>query len=80
VPQTQNAFEELSSYSYFDIAETDIFPSQFKAFFSANEIAFNYFNNEHSNLFLAMFWQGYQQQVHNGYLPDVYPYKQSWRF
>ena len=80
VPHTQNALEELSSNSYFDIAENDIFPSQFKVFFSANEIAFNYFNNEHSNLFLATFWQGCQQQVHNGYLPDVYPYKQSWRF
>lgn len=80
VPHTQNALEELSSNSYFDIAENDIFPSQFKVFFSANEIAFSYFNNEHSNLFLATFWQGCQQQVHNGYLPDVYPYKQSWRF
>ena len=80
VPQTQNALEELSSNSYFDIAENDIFPSQFKVFFSANDIAFNYFNNEHSNLFLATFWQDCQQQVHNGYLPDVYPYKQSWRF
>ncbi|KHM46491.1 isocitrate dehydrogenase [Pseudoalteromonas distincta] len=80
VPHTQNALEELSSNSYFDIAENDIFPSQFKVFFSANEVAFNYFNNEHSNLFLATFWQGCQQQVHNGYLPDVYPYKQSWRF
>ncbi|KAA1160519.1 bifunctional isocitrate dehydrogenase kinase/phosphatase [Pseudoalteromonas distincta] len=80
VPHTQNALEELSSNSYFDIAENDIFPSQFKVFFSANDIAFNYFNNEHSNLFLATFWQSCQQQVHNGYLPDVYPYKQSWRF
>ena len=80
VPQTQNALEELSCNSYFDIAENDIFPSQFKVFFSANEIAFNYFNNEHSNLFLATFWQECQQQVKAGYLPDVYPYKQSWRF
>ena len=80
VPQTQNALEELSRNSYFDIAENDIFPSQFKVFFSANEIAFNYFNNEHSNLFLATFWQECQQQVKAGYLPDVYPYKQSWRF
>ncbi|WP_166113404.1 bifunctional isocitrate dehydrogenase kinase/phosphatase [Pseudoalteromonas sp. Z9A5] len=80
VPQTQNALEELSSNSYFDIAENDIFPSQFKVFFSANDIAFNYFNNENSNLFLATFWQECQQQVKAGYLPDVYPYKQSWRF
>ncbi|MBQ4858252.1 bifunctional isocitrate dehydrogenase kinase/phosphatase [Pseudoalteromonas sp. MMG007] len=80
VPNAQNALEELSSNTYFDIAENDIFPSQFKVFFSANDAAFNHFNNLHSNLFLAEFWQGCQQQIKAGYLPDVYPYKQSWRF
>lgn len=80
VPNAQNALEELSSNTYFDIAENDIFPSQFKVFFSANDAAFNNFNNLHSNLFLAEFWQGCQQQIRAGYLPDVYPYKQSWRF
>lgn len=80
VPQTQNALEELSSDSYFDIEPNDIFPSQFKVFFSANELAFNAFNSHHSDLFNAKFWQTCQQQVQQGYLPDVYPYKQSWRF
>ncbi|TMO80231.1 bifunctional isocitrate dehydrogenase kinase/phosphatase [Pseudoalteromonas sp. S3776] len=80
VPTAQNALEELSSNTYFDIAENDIFPSQFKVFFSANETAFNYFNDEHSDLFLADFWQACQQQIKSGYLPDVYPYKKSWRF
>ncbi|ALS32832.1 isocitrate dehydrogenase kinase/phosphatase [Pseudoalteromonas translucida KMM 520] len=80
VPQTQNALEELSSDSYFDIEPNDIFPSQFKVFFSANELAFNAFNSHHSDLFNAQFWQTCQQQVQQGYLPDVYPYKQSWRF
>lgn len=80
VPQTQNALEELSSDSYFDIEPNDIFPSQFKVFFSANELAFHAFNSHHSDLFNAQFWQTCQQQVQQGYLPDVYPYKQSWRF
>lgn len=80
VPQTQNVLEELSSDSYFDIEPNDIFPSQFKVFFSANELAFNAFNSHHSDLFNAQFWQTCQQQVQQGYLPDVYPYKQSWRF
>mgnify|MGYP001189385305 FL=1 len=80
VPSAQNDLEELSANSYFDIAENDIFPSQFKVFFSANETAFNYFNSEHNDLFLADFWQTCQQQIKSGFLPDVYPYKQSWRF
>ncbi len=80
VPQSQNALEELSSHSYFDIDEHDIFPSQFKVFFSANTHAFEYFNTHHSDLFTTAFWQQCQQQIQNGFLPDVYPYKQSWRF
>ena len=80
VPSAQNDLEELSANSYFDIAENDIFPSQFKVFFSANETAFNYFNCKHNDLFLADFWQACQQQIKSGFLPDVYPYKQSWRF
>lgn len=80
VPSAQNDLEELSANSYFDIAENDIFPSQFKVFFSVNETAFNYFNCEHNELFLADFWQACQQQIKSGFLPDVYPYKQSWRF
>ena len=80
VPQSQNALEELSSHSYFDIDENDIFPSQFKVFFSANTHAFEYFNTHHSDLFTTAFWQQCQQQIQNGFLPDVYPYKQSWRF
>ena len=80
VPQSQNVLEELSSHSYFDIDENDIFPSQFKVFFSANTHAFEYFNTHHSDLFTTAFWQQCQQQIQNGFLPDVYPYKQSWRF
>ena len=80
VPQTQNALEELSSHSYFDIDENDIFPSQFKVFFSANAHAFECFNTHHSDLFTTTYWQQCQQQIQNGFLPDVYPYKQSWRF
>jgi isocitrate dehydrogenase kinase/phosphatase len=80
VPNTQNALEELSSHSYFDIDQNDIFPSQFKVFFSASNSAFNHFNHYHSDLFTAKYWQMIQQGIEQGQLPDVYPYKQSWRF
>ncbi|WP_372763229.1 isocitrate dehydrogenase kinase/phosphatase-domain containing protein, partial [Pseudoalteromonas sp.] len=71
---------ELSCDAYFDIEPNDIFPSQFKVFFSANEAAFNHFYHYHSDIFSASFWQSCQQQVRQGHLPDVYPYEQSWRF
>jgi len=80
VPNTDNALEEISSHSYFDIDQNDIFPSQFKVFFSASSSAFSHFNHYHSDLFTAKYWQMTQQGIEQGQLPDVYPYKQSWRF
>lgn len=80
LPTSQNSFEELSSESYFDVAENDIFPSQFSIFFSANPRAYDYFCLQHQDLFSANFWQVCQIHIQAGQLPDVYPYKQSWRF
>uniref|UniRef100_UPI003565A971 bifunctional isocitrate dehydrogenase kinase/phosphatase n=1 Tax=Pseudoalteromonas sp. TaxID=53249 RepID=UPI003565A971 len=56
LPHTQSSLEELSCDAYFDIEPNDIFPSQFKVFFSANEAAFNHFYHYHSDIFSASFW------------------------
>lgn len=80
LPTSQSSFEELSSESYFDVAENDIFPSQFSIFFSANPLAYDYFCQQHQDLFSVDFWQACQTQIHAGQLPDVYPYKHEWRF
>ena len=80
LPTSQNSFDEISSESYFDVAENDVFPSQFNVFFSANKQAFSYFCQQHHNLFSPEFWQQCQNQINAGHLADVYPYKQSWRF
>ena len=80
LPTSQNSFEELSSDSYFDVAENDIFPSQFSIFFSANPHAYQHFCQQHQDIFSADFWLTCQQQIQDGQLLDVYPYKQSWRF
>lgn len=80
IPRSENPLDELSAQSYFDIADTDVFPSQFKVFFSANDTAFKMFNQHHSDIFTAMFWQNCQAQIKAGHVYDVYPYKNSWRF
>ena len=80
LPKTDDSLDELSSESYFDIAENDVFPSQFKVFFSANKRAFDHFNAAHQDIFTATMWQQLQTAINDGQLLDVYPYKQSWRF
>lgn len=80
LPKSADSLEELSSESYFDIAENDVFPSQFKVFFSANKTAFSFFNAVHHDIFSVAMWQRLQAAINEGQLLDVYPYKQSWRF
>ncbi|CAM4338327.1 bifunctional isocitrate dehydrogenase kinase/phosphatase [Pseudoalteromonas ostreae] len=80
LPSSENSFDELSSESYFDVAENDVFPSQFKVFFSAEQQAFSHFCQQHQDLFSPDFWLQCQADINAGQLADVYPYKQSWRF
>lgn len=80
LPSSENSFDELSSESYFDVAENDVFPSQFKVFFSADQQAFSHFCQQHQDLFSPDFWLQCQADINDGQLADVYPYKQSWRF
>ncbi|WP_394190483.1 bifunctional isocitrate dehydrogenase kinase/phosphatase [Pseudoalteromonas atlantica] len=80
MPNSDNPLDELSAQSYFDIAQNDVFPSQFTVFFSANTAAFAVFNRHHVDLFSARFWQSCQAKIQAGEVYDVYPYKQSWRF
>ncbi|TGE81277.1 bifunctional isocitrate dehydrogenase kinase/phosphatase [Pseudoalteromonas sp. KS88] len=80
MPNSDNPLDELSAQSYFDIAQNDVFPSQFTVFFSANTAAYEVFIRHHSDLFAASFWQSCQTKIHAGEVYDVYPYKQSWRF
>ncbi|MDQ9090898.1 bifunctional isocitrate dehydrogenase kinase/phosphatase [Pseudoalteromonas haloplanktis] len=80
LPSSENSFDELSNESYFDVDENDVFPSQFKVFFSADQRAFSYFCQQHNDLFSPEFWQQCQAQINAGHVYDVYPYKQSWRF
>ena len=80
MPNSDNPLDELSAQSYFDIAQNDVFPSQFTVFFSANTAAFEVFTRYHCDLFTADFWLHCQAKIHAGEVYDVYPYKQSWRF
>lgn len=80
IPKSDSQLDELSAQSYFDIADNDVFPSQFNIFFSANDTAFAVFKQHHSDIFSASFWQQCQANITAGHIYDVYPYKTSWRF
>jgi isocitrate dehydrogenase kinase/phosphatase len=62
------------------VGEHDIFPEEFRLFFSGNQRARRVFDQLHSNIYDASFWQGLQEQISSGYVEDFFPYRRKLRF
>ncbi len=80
LPPPRNDEEELASQPWYSVAPNDIFPEEFRLFFSGNQRARAVFDQLHSDLYEAEFWQVLQQRVQSGYVDDFFPYRRRERF
>jgi isocitrate dehydrogenase kinase/phosphatase len=80
IPQPRNEAEEMSSQPWYTVRPNDIFPEEFSLFFSGNQRARKEFDQLHSDIYEASFWQGLQEQIHSGYVEDFFPYRRDLRF
>lgn len=80
IPEADNAYDELSNEPWFDIGPNDVFPEQFPVFLSSNLNAKRYFEKYHKDLYHINFWQKLQHNINQGYIENVFPYKEKWRF
>ena len=72
--------EELASQPWYSVGPHDIFPEEFGLFFSGNQRARKVFDELHSEIYKAEFWQGLQQKIESGYVEDFFPYRRKLRF
>jgi isocitrate dehydrogenase kinase/phosphatase len=72
--------EEMASQPWYSVAPNDIFPEEFRLFFSGNQRARKVFDRLHSDLYEASFWQHLQERVRSGYIEDFFPYRRKLRF
>ena len=79
LPQPDNDIDALSDQPWFDIDDNDVFPEQFPVFFAGHSQAKQLFDQHHSDLYSADFWQKQQAAIRDGVLVDVYSYKDDWR-
>ena len=79
LPQPDNDIDALSDQPWFDIDDNDVFPEQFPVFFAGHSQAKQRFDQHHSDLYNADFWQKQQAAIKDGVLVDVYSYKDDWR-
>ena len=80
IPPPRDEMDEMSDQPWYSVGPRDIFPEEFRLFFSGNARARAAFDAQHADLYDADFWIGQQNQIRNGVVEDFYPYPRRVRF
>jgi len=80
IPAPQTEAQELSDTPWYSVAHNDIFPEEFRLFFSGNQRARQVFDKLHSEIYEARFWRALQEQVRSGHVENFFPYRRKLRF
>jgi isocitrate dehydrogenase kinase/phosphatase len=80
LPEPRTEEEEFASKPWYAVGPNDIFPEEFRLFFSGNQRARKVFDELHSDIYDAEFWRQLQAQIESGYVEDFFPYRRKLRF
>ena len=80
IPPARDDYEEMSGQPWYSVGPNDIFPEEFRLFFSGNQRARKAFDSRHSDIYDAAFWQGLQDRLRAGRVEDFFPYPHVIRF
>jgi isocitrate dehydrogenase kinase/phosphatase len=80
IPEPRNEYDEMRAGTWYSVGPEDVFPEEFRLFFSGNARARKLFEEIHSDLYDVNFWQNLQQKISQGYIVDVFPYRRAKRF
>jgi isocitrate dehydrogenase kinase/phosphatase len=80
IPEPRTEQEELASRPWYTVRPNDIFPEEFRLFFSGNQRARKVFDQMHSEIYEASFWTGLQDKINAGHIEDFFPYRRKYRF
>ncbi len=80
IPPPRDELDEMSGQPWYSVGPKDIFPEEFRLFFSGNARARAAFDAQHADLYDADFWTEQQEQIRKGVVQDFYPYPRRIRF
>ena len=80
IPEPRTEAEEMASKPWYTVGPNDIFPEEFRLFFSGNQRARKVFDEVHSDIYETTFWQGLQETIRSGHVEDFFPYRREMRF
>ncbi|GAA5316887.1 MAG: bifunctional isocitrate dehydrogenase kinase/phosphatase [Candidatus Pelagadaptatus aseana] len=80
IPEPRTEAEEMADRPWYTVAENDIFPEEFRLFFSGNPKAKKAFEEQHSDLYDYHYWQGIQDSIERGVIRNTFAYRKKIRF
>jgi isocitrate dehydrogenase kinase/phosphatase len=80
IPEPKTEEQAMSSQPWYTVGEFDVFPEEFRLFFSGNPKAKEAFDSLHGDLYETDYWVNLQQDILNGKVVDVFPYRRKKRF
>ncbi|MDC0404024.1 bifunctional isocitrate dehydrogenase kinase/phosphatase [Porticoccaceae bacterium] len=80
IPEPVHEEDELRAGTWYTVGPQDIFPEEFRLFFSGKPKARKVFEEMHGELYDVEFWHNLQEKIRAGYVVDVFPYRRAKRF
>ena len=80
IPEPQTEEQEMASTPWYTVGPFDVFPEEFRLFFTGNPKAKRAFEKYHSDLYHVDFWRQMQDRISHGSVEDIFPYRRKKRF
>lgn len=80
IPEPRNEFDEMADRPWYTVAQNDVFPEEFRLFFTGSPVARKAFEEPHSDLYDYRYWIGIQEALRAGHVQDTFPYRRQKRF
>ncbi len=80
IPEPRHEEDLMSGQPWYTVADNDVFPEEFRLFFSGNPLARAGFEAQHADLYDYRYWRTLQQRIRDGFVSDTFPYRRSKRF
>lgn len=80
LPEPKTEEQAMATHPWYEVKPEDVFPEEFRLFFSGNQRAKKVFDELHSDLYDPDYWRELQDKIRNGYVADVFPYRKKQRF
>lgn len=80
IPEPQTDEQAMSPTPWYNVGPFDVFPEEFRLFFTGNPKAKRAFEKYHSDLYDVDFWRQMQDRIGHGSVEDIFPYRRKKRF